>query len=244
MLLYSQSDVAFGCLWVMSRSGLFSVPVPQGHRPLRENSVYHCVWQPRSQPDAVILGGPQSWQRWLIPPQWLTEELQGEAIYNQTFQVQCSSIFIRKGTRMRMAHKTSQIQINPHPNIVPRAMQPPADFSQHLFQVFCSAVWVLWCWCKILVITHQLLKEQGDNCEYHQCEQNTNSFYCSFEADTCWFSLTHGHSIITSIFSLSMFIPGSPLRWTLVMGVFKQALCCQQIPFKLLEVSLLYKLTL
>jgi len=54
---YSQSDVSFGCLWVMSRASLSSVPVPHGHCPLRENSVYQCFWQPCSHPDAVGLGG-------------------------------------------------------------------------------------------------------------------------------------------------------------------------------------------
>lgn len=128
---YSQSDVAFGCVWLMGRASLFSVPVPQGHCPLRENSVYHCSWQPRSQPDAGGLGGPRCRQRWLIPPQWLIEELQGEAIYNQTFQVQCSSIFSRRrGTETGMARKTSPIQMNLHPNIAPRATQPPPGFSQ------------------------------------------------------------------------------------------------------------------
>lgn len=171
----------------MSGSGWFSVPVPQGHCPLRENRVCHCLaaalptWRSR-------FGGARSWQRWLIPPQWLIEELQGKVIYNQTFQVQCSSIFSRKGTRMGMAHKTFQVQIKPHPNIVPRATQPLADFSQHLFQVFCLAVWVLWSCCKILVITHQLLKVQGDSCECHQCAQNTNSAAASklTLADSFW----------------------------------------------------------
>lgn len=168
----------------MSRCDCLVSLSPKGTALWREQCVPLCLaatlptWRSR-------FGGARSWQRWLIPPQWLIEELQGEAIYNQTFQVQCSSIFSRKRTRMGMAHKTSRIKFNLHPNIVPRTTQPLAYFSQHLFQVFCSATWLLSSWCKILVITHQLLREQGDNCEYHQHEQNTNSFSCSFEADTC-----------------------------------------------------------
>lgn len=152
--------MAFGSWWVMSRASLFSVPVPQGHCPLRENSVYHCFWQPRSQPDAVDLGGPWSQQRWLIPPQWLIEELQGEAIYNQTFQVQCSSIFSGGGGQEWGWHiqllrcrstATPTLSLEPHSHQLTSA----SPFSQ----AFCSAVWVLSSWYKILLITHQLLKE-------------------------------------------------------------------------------------
>lgn len=97
---YSQSDVSFGCLWVMSRASLSSVPVPQGRCPLRENSVCQCFWQPCSHPGAVVWGGTEQ-QRWLIPPQWLSEELQGEAIYNRPFRFSAAASSAAGGGRNR-----------------------------------------------------------------------------------------------------------------------------------------------
>lgn len=211
---HSQSDAAFGCLWVMSRAGLFSVPVPQGHCPLRGNSAYHCCWQPCSQPDAAGLGGPRSRQRWLIPPQWLIEELQGEAIYNQTFQVQHSSIG-RRGTEWGWHIRSFTYRSTPAP-----ILWAPAGFSQPISPS--SAVWAHWPWCKILLITHQLLKEQGDNCEYRQCEHNTNSFCCRCWAGSCWFFLTHGHSIVTLSFFVSLHVyPWLATKMSSLHGCFQ-----------------------
>lgn len=81
----------------------------------------------------------------------------------------------QEGAETGMARKTYPIQINLHPGVVPRAVWSVVNSASPFPQAFCSAVWMLWAQCKILLITFHLLKEQRDNCEYHQCEQNMKS---------------------------------------------------------------------